>query len=177
MKKFFLFLSVLATVYACNNSSKNETNATDSSVVSMNTEPTDSAQAHKDLGTLMDSVDNAFKRKDISFIENYMTKDGLYMGTDPDEIQNYDEYHNYIVNAMKDTTMKSWDFNVTRRIINAKGSSAIIVEQFMFPAISNKVMLRTISHARYENNKWVIDMHSYNVIPKNADLAKIDKVL
>jgi hypothetical protein len=177
MKKFLLFISVLVTAFACNNASKNETNATDSSVVAMNTEPTDSAQAHKDLGILLDSLDNAFKRKDISFVEKYMSKDGIYLGTDPEEILTYDQYHDYMVNALKDTTMKSWDFTVARRLINAKGSSAILVEQFMFPSISKKVMLRTISHARYENNRWVIDMHSYNMIPKNAEIPKIDKAL
>ncbi|HEY1112633.1 MAG TPA: nuclear transport factor 2 family protein [Chitinophagaceae bacterium] len=177
MKKNLLFLTVLALLFACNNASETgNINTEDTSPAAGNAGPADTAQARKDLNVLLDSIDNAFKRKDMAFM-NYMSKDGIYMGTDPGEIMNYDDFHNFSIQSFRDTTIKTYDFTVNRREIRIHGASANFAEQYFFPAISTKVMVRNVGHARYENNRWIVDMYTFNVVPKNEDLLRMDKVL
>jgi hypothetical protein len=137
----------------------------------------DTAQARQDLNTMADELHRLFKNKDLAFVDKYMAKDGIYMGTDPSEILNYDDFRAYQQQMLNDPAVNIPDYKISRRDIVIHGTSALIIDQFLFPDISEKVMLRNISHARHENGKWVVDMYSWNFIPKNEDIPKIDRAL
>ena len=177
MKKILVSFFVLLLIAACNTVPDN-INATneDSSVVDSASLPADTAQARRDLNIILDSMHNSFTRRDVSYIDRYMAKDGLFMGTDPGELLNFGEFRAYQASMFKDTTLNV-ELNIQERIIRVHGGSANLVEQYTAPGISQKLMLRNVAHARYENGRWVIDMLTYNVIPKNEDFPKIDRAL
>lgn len=141
------------------------------------TEVLDTIQAKKDLNTLADDIHNTFKKKDISFIEKHMSRKGIYLGTDPVEILNYDAYLSYMKQMVSDTALHISDYTISRREISVNGTSALIVDQLLMPEISKKLMVRNICHANFENGKWVVDMYAWNFIAKNEDIPKIEKAL
>lgn len=179
MKKITFSLAALLLLIACNTAS-DETTVTDSEDTTVTTTaagPTDTAQARRDLTALLDSMNSAFVRGDAGFVDRYTAKDGVYMGTDPSEVWTFDEYRRYSDQTFKDTAFKNFTFNVTRREIRIHGASANLVEQYYAPVYSKKLMFRTVAHARYENGRWLLDMVTYNAIPKNEDFPKMEKVL
>lgn len=178
MKKIAVSFCVLALVTACNNGTDDTNNMQGDTSVSASTAaaPADTAQARRDLTTILDSMHRSFTRRDVSYIDRYMAQDGLFMGTDPGEILNFSELRAYQEKMFKDTTFNV-TLNVRERIIRIHGASANLVEQYSAPGVSQKLMLRNVAHARYENGRWVIDMLTYNVIPKNEDFPKIDRAL
>lgn len=178
MKKIILSLSVLALLAACNNASENKTASTgDTAGMAMSSGPTDTVQARKDLEKILDEMHDMFTKKDVGYIDKYMAKDGIFFGTDPGEVWNFDELRKYTAEQFKDTTIKSWEFNTVKRVIRVNGPSANMVEQFYLPGLSKKLMWRTVAHAHYENGRWLMDMLTYNAIPKNDDLRKIEQAL
>lgn len=178
MKKIVLSLSVLALLAACNNASENDTATTeDTAGMAISSGPTDTAQARKDLTTMLDSMHSAFVRKDPSYVDRYMTQDGIYMGTDPGEIYDFNGFRDFAARSFQDTTIKSWQLNVSQRIIQIHGASANLVEQYTAPGLTGKLIFRNVGHARYENGRWMMDMLTYNVIPRNEDIPKIDQAL
>lgn len=141
------------------------------------TEALDTIQARKDLNTMADDMHSTFKKKDISFIEKYMSRNGIYLGTDPGEILNYNDYMSYMQQLVSDTALHISDYTISRREISLNGTSALIVDQLYMPEISKKLMLRNICHANFINGKWVVDMYAWNFVAKNAEVPKIDKAL
>lgn len=179
MKKIAFTLCALALLAACNNASDETTTTTGDTTMTTTTAPagpTDTAQARRDLTAILDSMHQSFTRRDASYIDRYMTEDGLYMGTDPTEILTRADFRNYQDTALKNPSFNP-QLNVRERIIRIHGASANLVEQYMAPGLSQKVMLRNVAHARYENGRWMVDMLTYNVIPKNEDFPKIERAL
>ena len=79
---------------------------------------------------------------------------------------------------MADTSI-TLDYSIDRREIRlaADGNSAVVVEQFMFPVLSSKIQVRNVYHVIKQEEKWLIDFMSFNLIPKNEDLIKLDAAL
>ncbi|WP_114781511.1 nuclear transport factor 2 family protein [Botryobacter ruber] len=177
MKAFLAPALIIIFLVACNKSEKptsqtsagNQTLATQTAI--------DTTKARQELNTMADEIHSLFKKKDIAFIDKYMAKDGIYLGTDPGEVLNYDDFRAQEQEMFNDTSVSIPDYKISRRDIVIHGASALIVDQFYFPDISEKVMLRNISHARHEQGKWVVDMYSWNFIPKNEDVPKINQAL
>ena len=173
MKK--LLIPAIAILLACNQSEQTreqEVKGTKQSI-----EALDTVQARKDLNTMADDMHNTFKKKDISFIEKYMSRNGIYLGTDPGEILNYNDYVSYMKQTVSDTALHISDYTISRREISVTGTSALIIDQLYIPEISKKLMLRNICHANFENGKWVVDMYAWNFVAKNEEIPRIDKAL
>ena len=137
----------------------------------------DTVKSKQDLRAMDDDMHRLFKKKDINLMDKYMSKDGIYMGTDPNEIFNYNDLRNYFDKFFKDTASKLSDYTISHKNVSVHGPSAVIINQYILPDISKKVMVRNIGHARFENGNWIIDMYSWNLISKNADIPKINKAL
>ncbi|MCX2742071.1 nuclear transport factor 2 family protein [Pontibacter anaerobius] len=170
---------VIAMVFllACNDAEKTVEQNAESNQMPVAQTAIDTAEARQELNAMADEMHSLFKKKDIAFVDKFMAKDGIYLGTDPNEILNFDDLRAYEQQLFSDTAMNIPDYKISRREIVINGPSAIIIDQYFFPDISEKVMLRNISHARHEDGKWVFDMFSWNFIPKNEDVPKINQAL
>lgn len=171
-----IFGLLLTTVFiSCNNSSQTTTKSADST--QMGYSDLDTGKARQELNAIADDIHSYFKKKDIGFIDKYLTKDGIYVGSDPGEFFTFDEFKTSAVSQFKDTAFKISDYPVSRREIRIYGPSAVIIDQFTIPEMFNKLMARSVSHARYENGKWMLDLYTWNFILKNEDVPRIGKAL
>ena len=170
-----ILLPAIVILLACNQNEQADVLVKESQQTGIET--LDTVQAKKDLNTMADDIHSTFKKKDISFIEKHMSKNGIYLGTDPVEILNYDEYLSYMKQMVSDTALHISDYTISRREITVNGTSALIVDQLIMPEISKKLMVRNICHANMENGKWVVDMYAWNFIAKNEEIPKIEKAL
>ena len=142
-----------------------------------NNQPIDSAAVNKNISNIYDSMHMAFKAKNLNSMLSYMADDGKYLGTDPKEIWSKKELSEYLSKAYTDTA--KIEYTITDRLIQADedGKSAIVVEQFYFPGMSSKMQMRTVSRADFKDNRWLIDFFSWNMIPKNEDMKKLNAAL
>ncbi len=71
------------------------------------------------------------------------------------------------------------DFTVDKReiLIAEDGNSAIAIEQFYFKLFSPNLPWRVIFHAIKTGEDWKLDFISWNFIPKNEDIEKINKAV
>ena len=146
-------------------------------VTSNNATAYDTVGVKKDINNAFDSMHLSFKSRNFNNMLSYLADDGTYLGTDPGEIWTKQKLGEYLSKAITDST--KMDYTIANRMImpDEDGRSAIVVEQFYITAMSNKMQVRTVSRADYKNNRWLIDFYSWNFIPKNEDIPKINAAL
>jgi ketosteroid isomerase-like protein len=130
------------------------------------------------VADLFDKYYSAINVKDAATLPTFLTEDVLVCGTDPSEFWNKAQITDAWTQGLADPTL---EINITigKREIRVAddGSSAIVVEQYIMPFLSSKIHIRTVSYAVKTNDKWMIDFMSFNLIPKNEDISKINKAL
>ena len=176
MKQLLIPVTALFFLAACNDSAKVASTSDTTNTNAPGAAP-DSAQAKTDIATLVNTVHNGFRQKDLSAIEKSMTADALVLGTDPTEVWEFNRFRDSIQKFFADTSFHGLQYEVPNHQIAVHGNSAIIIDQFQLNDISKKMMTRNIAHARYENGKWLLDLFSWNLVPTNRDVPKIDKAL
>ncbi|MBN2425019.1 MAG: nuclear transport factor 2 family protein [Calditrichaceae bacterium] len=164
MQYFKFFFIVLVVFIGCQPNTK--------------TEPFDLEAAKKVVNTQLDNLHQSSKAKDISFLRNMFTDDGLCLGTDPGEFWDKEQVINVNLHMFEDESMV-FDYSIDKREIrfNPDGNSAICVEQFTWNSFSQKIPLRLVTHFININNDWKLDFVSWSLIPLNADLVKLNKAL
>ncbi len=142
------------------------------------TVPVDTAASKAAITALFDEFQSAFKGNDASKVTVLLTDDALILGTDPSEFLDKKQISDAWTQVMADTSV-TLDYSIDRREIRlaADGNSAVVVEQFMFPVLSSKIKVRNVYHVTKQEEKWLIDFMSFNLIPKNEDLIKLDAAL
>jgi len=140
--------------------------------------PVDTAAAKVAVTTVLDKYNSAFKAKDVNAILTLLTDDGLYCGTDSKELMDKASLSNMMNQTLADTSLKV-NYSVDKREIRiaADGNSAIAVEQMFFKAFSQKIPMRMVYHLVKNGDNWLFDFVSWNFIPNNEDLGKLNKAL
>ena len=57
------------------------------------------------------------------------------------------------------------------------GKSAVVVEQYMWPAFTPKIPWRNVYQVIKSDDQWKIHFFSCALIPKNEDLEKLNQAL
>jgi len=140
--------------------------------------PVDTAAAKVAVTTVLDKYNSAFKAKDVNAIITLLTDDGLYCGTDSKELMDKASVSNMMNQTLADTSLKV-NYTIDKREIRiaADGNSAIAVEQMFFKAFSQKMPMRMVYHLVKNGDNWLFDFVSWNFIPNNEDLGKLNKAL
>ena len=141
-------------------------------------EPVDLTAAKNAVNTVLDNHYEAMEAKDINTLANLLTDDGLYCGTDPEEFWNKEECLE-LLEGMFSNESFVFKVSIDKREIrmDADGNSATCVDQFTYEPISQKIPIRTIFHFVKIGDDWKNDFISWSLVPKNADLPKLDKAL
>jgi uncharacterized protein (TIGR02246 family) len=169
MKKNYLFLILLAIFYtACQQPAKIE---------AAPPKPVDLDEAKKEVTAMLDSYHGAMKSKNASEMANLFAEDGLYCGTDPNELWDKEAFSDYIRKAFADSSVVI-NYTVERRKIRISkdGTSAIAVEQFI-DASSPKILVRVVSHLLKDSVAWKLDFTSWALVPTNEDVPKLNEAL
>ncbi len=132
-------------------------------------------EATKAVGELFDGFNSAFNKKDASAMGNYLSDDGLFLGTDPEEFFNKQRVMQEVSNMAQDTSVNA-NYTIEKREIRVSpdGQMALVVEQTIVPFLG-KIPARMIGHASMKDGEWKIDFYSWNLIPKNDMLKKISE--
>ena len=146
--------------------------------ISIKNVPVDTESAKIAVSVLFDKYNSAFSAKDANMLIALLTEDALTCGTDPSEFWDKKQISAAWTQSFADTSLKiSYSPDKREIRISKDGNSAIVVEQFTFPLISPKISVRCIYHAVKSDEKWMIDFISWNLIPKNEDIGKLNKAL
>ena len=165
MKKIYFLLSiVLVVVASCQQTPQ---------VV-----PVDIEAEKANIATLFDRFNSAFNVKDVPAMAAFLTEDALSCGTDPSEFWNKKQITDLWTQSFADTTLKI-NYSYSKREIRVApdGNSAIVVEQYIMPFLSSKIPLRNVYNAIKTKDNWMIDFISWNFIPKNEDIPKLNKAV
>ena len=163
-RTFYLILFVVIIITACQTKTK---------IVSV-----DTAAAKVAIISMLDRFSSAMKAKDSNAIMTLLTDDGLYCGTDSKELLNKADLLNVMNQVFADTSY-SPIYSIDKREIRIAndGNSAIAVEQMFDKSFSQKIPFRMVYHLVKNNENWLFDFVSWNIIPNNEDLGKLSKAL
>jgi uncharacterized protein (TIGR02246 family) len=163
-KTFYVMLVVVMTITACQTKTK---------IV-----PVDTAAAKVAVTALLEKYNSAMKAKDANTLMTLLTEDGLYCGTDSRELLSKAELSNMMNQSLADTSLvMSYSIDKREIRIASDGNSAIALEQMFFKAFSQKIPIRMIYHLVKNNDNWLFDFVSWNFIPDNEDIGKLNKAL
>ena len=160
MKKIFLALAVICLGFT-------------SCQQNQSTAPVNTEEASKAVEELFDGFNSAFNKKDATAMGNYLSDDGLFLGTDPEEFFNKQRVMQEVSNMAQDTSVNA-NYTINKREIRVSpdGQMALVVEQTIVPFLG-KIPARMIGHASLKDGQWKIDFYSWNLIPKNESLKKL----
>jgi len=140
--------------------------------------PVDTEVAKASITALLDKYNTAFKAKDTNTLIALLTSDALACGTDPSEFWNKKQITDGWTQAFADTSLKI-NYSIDKREIRLAldGNSALVVEQYIMSALSSKIPIRSIYHTVKVDENWMLDFISWNFIPKNEDISRLNKAL
>ncbi len=140
--------------------------------------PVDAGAAKLAVTALLDKYNSAMNAKDANTLMNLLTEDGLYCGTDSRELLSKAELSDMMKQSLADTSLVV-NYSIDKREIRitADGNSAIALEQMFFKAFSEKIPIRMIYHLVKNDDNWQFDFVSWNFIPNNEDIGKLNMAL
>ncbi|HZY82367.1 MAG TPA: nuclear transport factor 2 family protein [Cyclobacteriaceae bacterium] len=135
----------------------------------------DKEAAMREVTEMLDSYEQAFAAEDATAIGGTLTDDGTFYGTDPTEAWTRAQVMS-IFEQFKADSATSTTFTESSRTITLTdgGNGANIVTQGIYPFISSIVPVRVVAHAVNIEGTWKFDVVSYNMIPRNDDVVKIN---
>jgi hypothetical protein len=128
--------------------------------------------------TVLDSMHSAFQHRQFKKMMTYLDSSGYYLGSDPKELWTKKQLADYFKPHETDSaTVMPYDILRRDILLNEDRTSAVVVEQYYLVRMSDKVMVRAISRISKKESGWMIDMYSWNMIPRNEDIDKINGAL
>jgi uncharacterized protein (TIGR02246 family) len=163
MKNIYLIVFVAILVFACQ--PKNQPVAVDL------------ATSKAEVNTLMETYLTAWNGKDLKTLTKLISDDGLFCGTDPTELMDKKTITDAWTQAFADSTINNV-FTLDKREIrmDPDGNSAIVMEHVTIP-YTPKIPWRMVGRAVKTADGWKLDFISWNFIPKNEDILKLNKAL
>ena len=142
------------------------------------TEPVDIAAAEDAVSVILDNFSIAMKAGNANDMMALLDNEGLYCGTDPGEFWDKEALAELMTETMADSSF-AFDFSIDERKIRvaAGGNTALVLEQYTMNALSEKMPVRFVSHLVKTDETWMIDFISWSFIPKNEDIATLNKAL
>lgn len=173
MKKLLFLLFTIFAV-SCNDSTKTDKENPDK----QSTPKADAGADNKNINAILDSMHTTLKGGLLKEFPKYLSDDGLFLGTDPGEYWTKQGLMDYMKKTFPGDTFK-FVYNIEKRevLMDDAGRSALVIEQFYLPNMSRKIMVRAISRVDRKDDKWTIDFYSWNMIPRNEDIDKLNKAL
>ncbi len=134
--------------------------------------------AQTEVNVLMDRYTNSLKSKNAKALSELLTEDGQFYGTDPTEsfckLALIETWTQMFADKSTDLTY-SLDKREIR--VSPEGKSALIVEQFSLKGVTPRIPWRMVSHALKSGKNWKFDFISWNLTPRNEDIAKLNQAL
>ncbi len=130
------------------------------------------------INELMDKYNAALNARDVTMAVSFYSDDLLFIGTDPSEFLDKKGITDGWTQMAADSS-GSIGFSVDKREIrlDKPGTSAIVVDQYTVPSVSQKIPVRCICHLTLKEDGWAIDFVSVAFTPRNEDVGKLNLAL
>ncbi len=137
-------------------------------------EPVDLDELRRIINERMDDYHLALSERSIDAISSFLTDDGLYCGTDPDEFWNREEVIEIIAASLDDESVL-YDYPIERReiLVDEDGNTATVIEQVTVEWITPQIPIRLITHLVRIGEEWKINFFSWSLVPRNDDVQLI----
>jgi len=138
----------------------------------------DLSAAKAEVNALMDQYLTAWNARDVNTLTNLLAEDGLFCGTDPTELMDKKVITDAWKQMFADSTMNAF-FTVDKRVIRVvpDGKSALVMEQHLSNPYTPKIPWRLVIQTVKTYDGWKIDFLSWNLIPRNEDVGKLNQAL
>ena len=132
-------------------------------------------EVSKAVGELFDGFNSSLKNKDVSAMGNFLSDDGLYLGTDPEEFWSKQRVVEELNKMAQDTSI-NLNFTIDKREVrvSSDGMMALVIDQSVVLFLS-KIPVRMVGHAVMKDGQWKIDFYSWSFIPKNESMSKLSE--
>lgn len=173
MKRTLTLLALvlsLSTLVSCNDKNKTMTNADGKTVT------VDSDSIRMEVGAFMDKFHEAIKNKKIEDVKSFIDTNGLYCGTDPNEVFSQPSFINYLNLKLNNPAIGTIDYKVDRRemMFDENNQSAVILDQFNMDVFTQNIPWRMVSRVVKKDNKWIINFISFSITPDNDVVQAIN---
>ncbi len=137
----------------------------------------DAVTSKNELTKTLDKLYLAYNTKDIETFLSLMADDGLFCGTDPNNIWDKPTYSTLMTIMFSDPKFAP-NIALDRREIRLEngGNSAMVVDQFFFEW-NKKIPVRHIVHFVRTGDKWTCNFLSTTYVPNDVDMDKIFNAL
>lgn len=168
IKKIVLVLLSALIVFACENKTE----------VDLKEDLVDLEAVKSELNTIAESFYKGMTESDTDLIDSMLFENGLYLGTDPDEIWIKDTITTMFEEIKKDTAFEfTFTVNLREIVVSPDGKSGIVIEHHANEFISTIMQTRFITHYIMTENGWKINLMDWSVIPENEYLPIVNKAL
>ncbi|MFQ5825630.1 MAG: nuclear transport factor 2 family protein [bacterium] len=141
-------------------------------------ESIDLAAEKNEINIKLENYHTVSKAKDFDAYKDFLTDDGLFCGTDPEEFWDNEQWLGLVEKSFANKSRVS-NYSIEKREIKvaANGISAIAVEQISGLRLSKKILARVVYHFVKTDDDWKVDFLSWALVPKNDDLSKLNEAL
>lgn len=166
----FALVASLSVLISCNDKKKSATNADGT------TATVDSDSLRIEIAAYMDKFHDAIKSKKTEDIKSLIDINGLYCGTDPNEIFSQPSFINYLNLKLTNPAIGTIEYKIDRReiITDENNQSAIVIDQFNMDVFTQNIPWRLVSRVVRKDNAWKIDFLSFSITPDNDMIHAIN---
>ncbi len=132
----------------------------------------------KGICQVLDQYLKAWNIKDIKTLDALTSDNGIYFGSDPDEIMDKKALMAMYREFFADSTNNyRYDVNLQEIIPAENGESIMAVEYITFKNWSPKIPFRQSFRFVKQGKNWIIDFITWGIIVKNKDIERLNKIL
>ena len=127
------------------------------------------------LGQMMLGIEN----KSFATFSSVFTEDVVIYGTAPGEAPFETEAAMQNMKGLFETPDFTYTYELKHRdiIVNPGNKTALVVEQGYHNLLGKNQQARVVYHFIHQGDEWLVNFYSIAMIPENADLSRIDKLL
>ncbi|MBD0288634.1 MAG: nuclear transport factor 2 family protein [Flavisolibacter sp.] len=160
---FFLFFSAVSAIAQNSPTAKNNSNNAVND------------KSRQEVAAFMKRFHDGFRAGNVEALIKMEAPGSTYMGTDAKEIWTKEQFNNELLEAFKG---KGVEYSIDREeVYLLDNQTAVVVDQFIFPAISTSILVRLHSVLSKKGNDWMVALSSVTLIPRNEDLSKLNAAL
>ncbi len=132
----------------------------------------------KEICQVLDQYLKAWNMKDEATLDALTSDNGMYFGSDPDEIMDKKALMTMYREFFADSTNNyRYDVNLQEIISAENEESVMAVEYITFKNWSPKIPFRQSFRFVKQEEDWIIDFIAWGIIVKNKDIERLNKIL
>lgn len=155
-----LSLTLLALLFACNTAPEPE--------------PIDLGAEEAAISAVFETMFKAIEDQDVNLLASVLADDGVFMGTDPDELLPKDTIVAFWSQLMQMPEIPPFEFISEPFIrIHSNGKTAVVAQQYYWKLFT-PIPLRQTYWMVKSDSVWLIDFFDFSFVPYNEQIPALN---